>query len=233
MKITVISSGSGGNCTVAETTAGEKILFDAGIRYAKIVKAAGYVDYAIITHEHGDHAYRTTPLRLLENGTEVYMTCGTQDELRLPARHNLHTFRMRYYPLQFKVGSCRLKVLPAIHDAAEPIVFQVSDSEDRVLYATDTWMIPEWEGADNVFTKLVVEANHFERVLSESSVDAWHKARVGRNHLSIERLQKYLVQLDKTALKEVHLIHISKRNGDGEKFRMMISDIVKVPVFAH
>ena len=233
INIKVIASGSSGNCTVAETTAGEKFLFDAGIAYSKIVRAAGYVDYAIITHEHSDHAYKSTPTKLLENGTNLYMTKGTCKALGLGTRHNLTILYAGIFTSYLRLGSCQLRALKSRHDAAEPIVFQLYDGEDRVLYATDTKYIPEWIDEENVFTKLVVEANHFEKVLAASRADEWHKMRVSENHLSVERLRKYLIGLNKEKLKEVHLIHISKRNGDGNKFRKIIGEIVNVPVFAY
>ena len=240
LEIQVIASGSNGNCTLVKSSASETILFDAGIPYKKI---PCYVDYAIITHEHGDHAHIPTIKKLLANGTEIYMTAGTKDALKLSTRHNLHTIKAGLEMSPIKLGSCELKALNAIHDATEPIVFQVYDSEDRVLYSTDTMHPPNWYGEENAFTKILVEANYSEPKLAESEIEEWRKKRVYENHTSIERVIMHFESLKKyegtkldvlPKLKEIHLIHISKQNGNAEQFKAMLETVIdNVLIYTH
>ena len=237
--INVIASGSSGNCTLVTTSAGEKILFDVGIAYKKFAEITGYVDYAIITHEHTDHAHLPAIKKLLENGTDVYMTKGTRDALELEKRHNLHTFTANLEMPSLRLGSCKLKALGAMHDAAEPIVFQIYDDDDRVFYSTDTRHPTNWCGEDNVFTKVLIEANFSEPVLLASDIDKWRKERVFNNHTSIERVighfehqKKYVgTRFDELyKLKEIHLIHVSKDNGNAEIFKAALEAVMDVPI---
>lgn len=218
-------------------------MLDAGIPYKKITDKVGYVDYAIITHEHGDHAHLPAIKKLLSNGTDVYMTKGTRDALKLENRHNLHTFTADLIMPPLRIADCWLKGLKAFHDAAEPIVIQLYDEEDRVLYATDTMHPPIWYGEENAFTKVLVEANFSEPVLAESEIEEWRKKRVYENHCSIERVIEHFEALKKyegtkldvlPKLKEIHLIHISKANGNAENFKAMLEQVIcDKPIYTH
>lgn len=239
----MIASGSKGNCTCATTSDGKKILLDAGIPYKKIADKVGYVDYAIITHEHGDHAHLPTIKKLLANGTDIYMTKGTRDKLKLENRHNLHTFTADIIMPPLRIADCWLKGLKAYHDAAEPIVIQLYDAEDRVLYATDTKHPPNWCGEENAFTKVLMEANFSEPVLAESEIEESRKNRVYENHCSIERVIEHFAHLKKyegtkldvlPKLKEIHLIHISKCHGNAENFKAMLGKVINdKPIYTH
>lgn len=209
MKINVLTSGSKGNVTAVEV-GGEIILLDCGKAVAWTLERLNWqLPRAIlVTHEHGDHAKATADW--LKRGVDIYLTKGTIEALELKRRHNLHAITAG---AQFRIGGVTVKAIPAIHDATEPVNFILSDDTDRILYATDTGAIPPLSGT---FTKIIVEANFSEPILLASSLDAHQKRRVLENHLSIEQAITFLKDYP-TA--EVHLIHISKRHGDGEEFR--------------
>lgn len=237
--IKVIASGSSGNCTCLTTDKGEKILCDVGIPLKKILPELDYEnpDYAIITHEHGDHAHIPAIKALLERGTQVYMTQGTRDALKLGSRHNLHTLKKGILE-EFKLGSFKVWALGASHDANEPIVFQISDDDDRVLFATDTMHPPLWSCGYDKHTKIILETNFSESVLAESALDDSQRYRIWRNHISVERVQGYFKDRKKydemEQLKEVHLVHISTRHGDGAEFKNLIQEIIgDIPIYAH
>ena len=234
MNVKVLASGSSGNCTLIKTSAGENILCDVGIPLMKICKSMKFapIDFAIITHEHGDHAQVTAIKTLLANGTELYMTAGTQKALKLEDRHNLHIFKAQSDMTPLNVGSCRLMALNSVHDAAEGIVFKLYDADDVILYSTDTKFPPFWNDGQ-AFTKMIMEANFSESTLAESGIDARQKERVFNTHTSIENLVNYLENQELQRLKEVHLIHISKRHGDGSDFKAALKKVIDVPIFTH
>ena len=109
------------------------------------------------------------------------------------------------------------------HDAAEPVNFIVNDGEDQILYVTDTGKISnKFDG----LTKILLETNFSERDLKNSSIDASQKRRITENHLSVEKAVKFLESTDLSECKEIYLIHISARHGDGEEFKNLIQKIV-------
>ena len=237
--INVIASGSKGNCTCLTTSAGEKILCDVGICLKKILPAIDYQtpDYAIVTHEHCDHANIPAIKSLLERGTHFYMTLGTRNALNLKNRHNLHTFKAEWTMPPLRVGSCQVFALNSVHDAAEPIVFHISDEDDKVLYMTDTMQEHHWF-SERPYTKIVIETNFAPEVLQASSIENYRKERIAKYHLSIERAVRFFEYIrDRNrldALKEIHLIHISKMHGDGAEFKKRIQKVVgDIPIYPH
>ena len=237
--IKVIASGSDGNCTCLTGNFGEKILCDVGVPLKKIFSDLDFMnpDYAIVTHEHGDHAHLPAIKTLLERGTQVYMTEGTKKALRLSKRHNLHIFKADLLMEPLSIGSCKMLAVSSDHDAAEGIVFQVYDNEDRVLYSTDTVNTPNW-GLGKLFTKMIIETNFAIDALENSDVEFFLKERIKNNHSSIEKVVKYFEHLknlnELDALKEIHLIHISKRHGNGEEFKTAIQKVVgDIPIYPH
>lgn len=229
MKVKVLASGSSGNCTLIKTSSGENILCDVGVTLKKIFPAMNFepIDFAIITHEHSDHAQLPAIKKLLAIGTEVYMTAGTQKALKLEDRHNLHVLKVM---TPIEIGSCRLVAQKSIHDAAEGIVFKLYDADDVILYSTDT-KFPAGDNSD--CTKMIMEANFSESALAKSEIDANQKERISNNHTSIERLVNYLENQELQRLKEIHLIHISKRHGDGAEFKSALKKVIDVPIFTH
>ena len=217
MKIKVLSSGSrDGNCTLV-TDDGLNILLDVGINFKTLQKKLDFAmpEFALVTHEHSDHANLAAIKKLLERGTQVIMTRGTKNALRLDDRHNLIVVN------QDTGGN--LRVYNTIHDAAEPAAFAIELNDEKIYYITDT--------ADIRFpiigaTRLIVEANHSVDLLATSDIDVWRKERVSRTHLSIEKLMATLKATDLSKCKEIHLIHISGTNGDGAAFKTMLKPIV-------
>lgn len=243
MILKVIASGSKGNCTWLKSAAGENILLDAGIPHKKIVESMNFenVDYALITHEHGDHANKMTIQTLLERGTEVYMTEGTRFSLKLDKRHNLHIFHSQIDMPLVEIGSCKFNSLRAKHDASEPTIFSIFIDGERLMYATDTRDVPIWNDG-RAFTILMIETNFSAEDLEQSTIDEYQKKRIYENHLSIENALRYFNWLktydsltgEFSQLKEIHLLHISKRHGDGAEFKAKIAEVVgDIPIYTH
>lgn len=215
MRIKVLTSGSTGNVTAA-FVGEEIILLDCGKAVSWTLERLDYKlpRAVLVTHEHGDHAKASADW--LRRGVEVYMTAGTCAALELKRRHNLHKITCG---VPFEIGGVRVEPIPAIHDALEPVNFILSGDGDRILYATDTGALPTLIGE---FTKILIEANFSEPVLLASDIDDYQKRRILENHLSAEQAITFLREYP-TA--EVHLIHISKRHGDGEEFKTRAIDV--------
>jgi len=72
----------------------------------------------------------------------------------------------------------------------------------------------------------LIETNFSEQDLKNSSIDENQKRRIAENHLSIEKAVKFLESTDLSECKEIYLIHISERHGDGEEFKNLIQKVV-------
>lgn len=231
--IKVIASGSKGNCTAVKFDAGT-ILLDAGINFDRIQQALNFENpkAVLITHEHCDHANKYAVAELLKRGVEIYMTSDTAEALKLESRHNLKiiTSKVLYdVDIENHVG---FYASPAVHDAAEPVYFTVNFNTENVRYIIDNNYLPEFISLPNY---LIIEANHSVEAIEHSPIDSVQKSRIIANHLSIDKVLAHIENNLSPRLKEIHLVHVSKRHGDGEKFKQMVENIVgaKIKVFVH
>lgn len=214
MKAEILASGSSGNCT-AIYSADKLLLIDCGkpIRWTLAQLGGRLPDAILVTHEHGDHAKSVE--QFLKRGVDIFLTAGTRKALGIE-HYNLFTIEAGD---TLNTAGVTVKVIPSLHDAAEPVNFIVSDDTDRLLFVTDTGVAPQVDGK---FTKIFIEANYSEPDLLASDLDARQKRRILQRHLSIEQAEKFLRQHPKA---EVKLLHISKRHGNEENFyRRIASD---------
>ena len=223
IEVEVLGTGSKGNCYLLKS--GERrILLDCGLPYKKTLELLNYKlpSAVLVTHEHKDHA--TAAEDFIKHGVDVYMTKGTADALNLEKSHRLHLIEVEEL---FSVGHLAIMPCENFHDAAEPVKFAVHDFEDGVFYVTDTGNLfgLDFARADDA-TKILIETNFSEEDLMSSATDAKQKQRILENHLSAEKAAEFLKSIDLSACKEIYLIHISERHGDGEKFQKIIKSVV-------
>lgn len=229
MKIQVIASGSKGNCT-AVTAETAILLFDVGVSLSKVQCALEFKKpkACFITHEHSDHSNKKTIVELMRSGTEIYMTKGTAKALEIDETHRLHFVEVgEKYKFNDEIS---FYVTANTHDAAEPVSYHARLGNERLSYIIDTGKPPQIDVATGY---LLIEANHSAAELKKAEADGNQRQRILENHLSIEKVAKYLE--GRRGLKEVHLLHISKRHGDGVQFQERIQNVVGagVKVFSH
>ena len=229
LNVTVLATGSTGNCytlTNGETT----IMIDCGLPFKKLHRLANFPLPTVIfvTHEHGDHAKAVKDY--LKRGVDVYMTNGTRRALTLGKHHRFHCISPNLCTA--KIGGIKIEAFMTLHDAEESCGFIIEDDDDRVLYLTDAGEIPQLEG---VFTKLLIEANHSEADIKErmeqGTLDIEQCRRIMGNHLSVEQVLDFLSKTDLTKIKEIWLIHLSNRHGNGEYFKLLIEAMTGKAVY--
>ena len=149
------------------------------------------------------------------------MTTGTAMALGLEENHRLHLIENG---ANFKVGECVIFAFEVKHDAAEPVNFIVNDGEDQILYVTDTGKISnKFDG----LTKILIETNFDHETLRRSKkLDFRQTIRIRDNHLAIDSAIEFLEEIDLSECKEIYLIHVSARHGDGEEFKNLIQKVV-------
>ena len=214
MNITCIATGSTGNSFLVETGK-HRLLMEAGVSYAKTMEKIGFElpDAVTVTHNHADHAKYA--LAFATKGVPMICSNGTAEEIGI---------------LKWQKGDPKdfgVRILPAIHDTAEPSMFLVdnTDTGDRLLFATDTESIPH--KIDGI-THLVVECNHSMHTVADGNQQI---DRARNSHLSLEVLLEWLEEQDTSKLKEVHLIHLSNDNSNEDFFEECIAKLLGVPVY--
>lgn len=232
MRVCVLGSGSGGNCTyVASAQTG--ILVDAGLsgratgqRLAEFGVSLESVCAICVTHEHSDH---TSGLAVLNKGGRIklYANSGTIEGIEARDGEKKLPWNVFSTGAQFQIGDLTINPFTVPHDAYDPVGFVISHGDIRVGVVTDmgmvTGLIRERLRACNT---LVIESNHDEQMLKDAD-RPWHlKQRIiGRQgHLSNQHAAELLSEIAGPHLKAVFLAHLSGECNLPELARKTVAD---------
>ena len=216
MKVSVLSSGSKGNCTYVETT-NHKILIDIGtssLYVEKSLKSIGIeprdIDIILITHAHIDHVNGLKVFCKKYNPL-VYISKKMQKEanLDIPNTNNDEIIDIDY---DIKIKSIKLS-----HDVSDIRGYVIEEDTSSMVYITDTGYIGE-KIFKNIMNKnlYVFESNHDVEMLMNNPKYPHHtKIRIlsDKGHLSNKDSSYYLSKLIGNNTKYVVLAHLSEQNN--------------------
>lgn len=221
MKLTVLSSGSAGNCYVLEGRY-SALLLECGVPPEAMMRRTSCppskVAGVLISHEHGDHAAYAGRYAAL--GMPIYASRGT---LAGTAKISAGA---KVVPVEamrpFRAGDFYVRPFDVRHDAAEPLGFIIEHAEcGRVLFITDTVYCP-YSFRDFALDHILVEANYEDRILdgrvAAGDVTPEQAERTRRTHLSLRSACELVAANMTASLKTVTLIHLSSRNSDPAGF---------------
>lgn len=242
MKVCVLGSGSGGNCTLV-ASATTAILIDAGLsgratglRLAECGVPAESIQAVCVTHEHTDH---TSGLAVLHRSGQVklYGNLATVEgiEARVGKEKKLQ-WNIFTTGSNFTIGDLSIDPFSVPHDAYDPVGFIIRCDETRVGVVTDmgvvTGLIRERLRACNV---LVIESNHDEQMLKAAD-RPWHlKQRISgrQGHLSNQHAATLLTEIAGPHLKAVFLAHLSSECNSPELALRTVAEALKGTGHAH
>jgi phosphoribosyl 1,2-cyclic phosphodiesterase len=225
MQITVLGSGSGGNCTLVETDA-TAVLIDAGLscrqitqRLAATGRSLERLAAILVTHEHGDHINGLAVL-CKKRPIPVYANRLTADATKSiiaaaagkPAAHIAwHLFTNGQ---GFSVGDLTIEAFSIPHDAQDPVGFAVHNCNASAGFVTDfghpTRLVAERIRGLNA---LILESNHDVKMLQDNPDRSWStKQRIlsRHGHLSNEDAAKLAADILTDKLRHVALAHLSR-----------------------
>jgi len=227
MKLTVINSGSSGNCYLLEDSKGEILMIECGVRFKDVLKAVNFkvksIVGCIVSHEHGDHAKGIN--EVLASGIKVAASGGTLVKSGVSSNHN--TVGLGSMRSSVTFGSYQIKSFDVNHDAAEPLGFLIRHLElGTMLFLTDTYY------CEYVFpglTSILVEANYCEKILKDK-VDSgaspkFLRDRVIQSHLSLRNCKELLSANDLSKVGNIVLIHLSDKNSHAERFQREVQEL--------
>jgi len=219
MKISVLSSGSKGNCTYVETCM-HKILIDIGtssLYVEKSLKSIGVdpsqIDIVLITHAHVDHVgglkvfcKKYHPL--------VYISDKILKEAKLDIE-NVSNEESVNVDSDIKIKSIRLS-----HDVTDIKGYLIEEDNSSMVYITDTGYINE-KSFEVISNKnlYVFESNHdIEKLMNNPKYPHHTKIRIlsDKGHLSNKDSAYYLSKLIGNDTKYIVLAHLSEQNNTEE-----------------
>ncbi len=224
MQLTVLASGSKGNCTYLQGERGA-LLIDAGLSARETLRrleAAGgdatLVEAILVTHEHIDHV-RGVDVLARRLGVPVYATGGTLDAFTAKCGRTTTEIRRCRCGETFSVGDFVVEPFAASHDAREPCGFSVTEGDLRIGCCTDTGTV-----TTSMFDTLascdavLLESNHCPDMLENGPYPAYLKSRIRskRGHLSNPDAARCLQRLA-DRIHMAMLAHVSEINNTPEK----------------
>jgi len=211
LRLSVLSSGSSGNATYIESSAGG-LLVDAGLPcrriealLARLGRSLDDVGAVLLTHGHADHASGVRSL-IRECGLEVFAAPGAGERLNATTTASGEAFEVRGLSAIF---------FEVPHDSST-YGLRLSNGECDVAMATDLGeagqeVLRRMSGAEAV----VLEANHDPDWLRSGPYSARLKRRISSasGHLSNRQAAEVALALAPHGLKDLVLAHLSKTNN--------------------
>jgi phosphoribosyl 1,2-cyclic phosphodiesterase len=233
VRMTVLASGSRGNCTVLSS--GEaSILVDAGLSCRETLKRMRAVNEdpqklkaIVISHEHNDHV---AGLQVLARKLQVpvYITeatyYGWRRENRSPEGTPATLERREHFQpgRSFTVAGITVTPFTIPHDAADPCGFTFKAAGIKVGVVTDLGYVPpnvkeNLRGCDG----LMIESNHDLEMLRNGPYPWMVKQRVMSRvgHLSNTALAEFFVKDYDGRAAFLVLAHLSEQNNHPELAR--------------
>ena len=234
VSITVLASGSRGNCSVVASS-GTKLLVDIGLSCKETSKRLRFsgiepteIDAILITHEHADHVSGLYVMAK-KYGIPVYMTGGTHQAWSKWARdgkgERVSVERLELFESgrKFSVGDIDVTPFTIPHDAVDPVGFTFEAEGVKLGVVTDLGFMPpnvrQWiQGCHG----LLVESNHDLEMLRMGPYPWSVKQRVmSRNgHLSNDALAEFLATDYDGDAAFLILAHLSEANNHPEVARL-------------
>jgi phosphoribosyl 1,2-cyclic phosphodiesterase len=226
MRVTILASGSKGNCSYVEGENGA-LLIDAGLSAKAILHrledAGGIKEQVraiLVTHEHTDHI-RGVDVLARRLGVPVVATKGTWVEFQKNRRSSSKP--IEYLPCTFNqpldVGDFSIHAFQTFHDACQPCGFCIRENDLSVGCCTDTGRV-----TDKLLVRLrqcdalILESNHCTEMLENGPYPTFLKRRIRSEigHLSNADAALCLKSLADD-LHAVALAHLSEVNNTPEK----------------
>lgn len=219
MKFASLGSGSEGNALLIQSGR-STVMLDCGFglrecerRLTRLGVEPGQLSGIVVTHEHADHVGGVFKLAR-RHGVPVWLTRGTWEAVR--ADTSKVDIRYCRDGDRLAIGELELQPYTVPHDAREPVQFVIRDGQLSLGVLTDAGqstphMLQMLSGCD----ALVLECNHDEQMLKDSSYPPSLKWRIGGpfGHLSNRAIGEILAALDQSRLKRVVGAHLSKQNN--------------------
>ncbi len=219
VRLTILGSGSSGNCAVISTER-TTLLLDAGLSAKQIclrLEACGFsldmLDGILLTHEHQDH---TGGIQVLSRKRKIPLFCTplTQETLISNLGISVNApWRLMSSGGAFEFQDLRIESFSVPHDAVDPVGFVIADEESRLGVLSDVGFVTNLikdrlRNSDSLF----IEANYDTQLLENDTKRPWStKQRISsrHGHLSNEQAAELVREVAHEGLSHVVLGHLS------------------------
>ncbi len=221
MKLSVLSSGSKGNCVLIQTS-NTKILIDLGVtktyveqKLEELKVDPRQIEAILITHTHVDHI-QGLKVFLKKYHPKLYVNKVILSLLN----EYIEDFDYELYETSvFTINDILVEVIKTSHDAKGSVGFIIKNDDKSLVYITDTGYIN-----NKYFSKLtnhnlyIMESNHDIKMLMNGRYPFHLKQRIlsDKGHLSNTDAAYYLSEFIGKDTKTIILAHLSDDNNTYE-----------------
>lgn len=230
MKVTVLASGSKGNCTLVQTK-NHNVLIDIGTSSLQIEKKLRLleidpksIDSVFVTHAHKDHVSGINVFYKKYHPT-IYLTKNIVEEASLKIDNFIDLKD------SITLDDLRVIVIPTSHDAKDSRGYILESDGKSMLYMTDTGYINE--KYDNLLKNrniYIMESNHdVEMLMNNEHYPHYLKMRIfgDEGHLSNKDSARYLSKFIGKKTEKIFLAHLSEQNNTPELALMQLRETLK------
>lgn len=232
MKISVLSSGSSGNCFYIESDKAA-VLVDAGIsakqineRLNAIGRDTSKIRGILVTHEHSDHI-KGCDVFARQMNIPIFATKKTIETGFLCSNENLiQTIKNNE---TFDLGGLKIEASSKFHKAADPVSFSILNGK-KISIITDAGYACQ-NIIDSVSDSdfLCIESNHDVSMLENGPypyfLKKWIKSDIG--HLSNNQAGLCVLEHSKAKLKNIVLSHLSQTNNTPKLALSTFNSLIK------
>lgn len=219
MKVSVLATGSSGNCYVLESDSGDRLIIELGIRWSEILKGLDYqldnVVGALISHRHKDHALEVLKAQIA--GVHTYANEDVFSSLK-KSPIGVYTHHLTANK-EARIGGFRVLPLEVTHDAPCH-AFVITADGKRVLFATDCVTLPyRVEGLSIALIECNYDDDTLYSAIEGGTSDRSELFRLRGSHMELTQTAeavKRQLQVDNGTLREVVCIHASNRHSSDE-----------------
>lgn len=224
MKLTVISSGSIGNCYLLHNDR-ECLVLEAGVSFKEVKKALDFkisiINGVLVTHEHQDHAKYISDY--MNAGINVYSSDETQEALRIITGEYCKSMEPNK---SYRIGNFTVKSFEVVHDVPCLGYLIIHPEFGRLLFVTDTeYVAYRFKNLNHI----LIEANYSKELIGE-----YHKSlgdRVKLSHMEIDTTCEFLRSNNNSNLMNVVLLHLSDYTSNEVQFIAKAKKVVNSSVY--
>ncbi|UQS84633.1 MBL fold metallo-hydrolase [Apilactobacillus apisilvae] len=237
MKISVLSSGSGGNVTYIETNQ-HKVLLDAGlsgIRIKKLMNSINRdladVDMLLVSHEHTDHSKGVGILARKYPQINVYANQETWDAMASTIGKVSSSQKNIFPPnMTISFGDLDIESFAVSHDAARAQFYNFHHNNSSFVVITDVGYVSDKIlGVIKDANAYVFECNHDLEMLRSGEYPWSLKQRImgDEGHLSNESGANALMNCIGNDTQHIFIGHRSHHNNVKELAHLTVSSMLE------
>ena len=225
MILKCMGSGSSGNGYALILDDGEILLLECGVPGMEMKRAIdfqiGNVVGCLLTHSHLDHCGRIKDY--LHSAIRVYASDEVSaDILTVTGEKTAALSRMKRH----RIGNFNVVPFRVPHNETECDGWLIEHDEfGRLLFITDAEYCPK-NFSNMGINYALVECNYSEDYV----VEAENRRHVLLGHMELQTCKRLIRSLDSASLRSVGLLHLSSSNGDPERFKKEVREIVDCDV---